>query len=478
MPSEPPSPASPPARPAVTGAARRALGLKTASGERRRRLTHRLVPALAILAVAAFVLGIMSGAGRSEAEQVGEDFAAAWQRGNYAAMHSMLTPAAQRRTSAAAFAAAYATAAATATVSSYVPGEVESDGDRARIPMRAVTKAFGTVGGTAELRVVDGKIDWRPELVFPGLRPGEELTRDTKAPERARILDRRGHKIVSGPADARAAVPGAASSIAGSLEAPDTDAERAALYARGFPPDTPVGTSGLERALENEVQGVPGGELRAGSRTLASTEPQRAPGVRSTIDLDLQSAAVTALAGRFGGIAAIAPRSGKVRALAGIAFSAPQPPGSVFKIITATAALEQKVAKLTTQYPVETHAVIDGVTLENASGESCGGTLIQSFAHSCNSVFAPLGVKLGASRLVDAAQRFGFNEPPKIAGAAPSSIPPASEIDSPLAVRSTAIGQGQGLATPLEMALAARTIADKGLPYEPTLLEGSRPAQA
>ncbi|MEA2451175.1 MAG: penicillin-binding protein, partial [Thermoleophilaceae bacterium] len=169
--------------------------------------------------------------------------------------------------------------------------------------------------------------------------------------------------------------------------------------------------------------------------------------------------------------------SGKVRALAGIAFSAPQPPGSVFKIVTATAALEQKVAKPTTQYPVATHAVIDGVTLENASGESCGGTLVQSFAHSCNSVFAPLGVKLGAGRLVDAAERFGFNEPPKLAGAAPSTIPPASEIDSPLAVGSTAIGQGKVLATPLQMALTASAIANGGVRHEPTLLEGSEPSK-
>ena len=40
--------------------------------------------------------------------------------------------------------------------------------------------------------------------------------------------------------------------------------------------------------------------------------------------------------------------------------------------------------------------MIDGVDLENANGESCGGTFAESFAHSCNSVFAPLGVKVGA----------------------------------------------------------------------------------
>jgi cell division protein FtsI/penicillin-binding protein 2 len=80
-------------------------------------------------------------------------------------------------------------------------------------------------------------------------------------------------------------------------------------------------------------------------------------------------------------------------------------------------------------------------------------------------------VRLGARRLVDAAERFGFNEPPRIRGAKPSTIPPAREIDTPLAVGSTAIGQGKVLATPLEMAIVASTIANGGVRREPTLLE-------
>ena len=80
--------------------------------------------------------------------------------------------------------------------------------------------------------------------------------------------------------------------------------------------------------------------------------------------------------------------------------------------------------------------------LENANGEYCGGTLAHAFAVSCNSVFAPLGAKLGATRLVAIAERFGFNQAPDIAGAATSSIPPPPEIGDDLAVGSSAIGQG------------------------------------
>jgi cell division protein FtsI/penicillin-binding protein 2 len=127
--------------------------------------------------------------------------------------------------------------------------------------------------------------------------------------------------------------------------------------------------------------------------------------------------------------------------------------------------------KPSTPFPVETKAVIDGVDLQNANGESCGGSFTDSFAHSCNSVFAPLGVRLGAGRLGAAAERFGFNETPSLAGAAESTLPPAAEIDSPLAVGSSAIGQGKVLATPLEMAVVADTIASGGVRHKPTLLE-------
>jgi peptidoglycan glycosyltransferase len=118
--------------------------------------------------------------------------------------------------------------------------------------------------------------------------------------------------------------------------------------------------------------------------------------------------------------------------------------------------------------------VIDGVDLENANGESCGGTFAQSFAHSCNSVFAPLGVRIGARKLVSQAERFGWNETPTMAGALPSTIPRAEEISFPLAVGSTAIGQGKVLATPLQMASVAQAIAAGGVRTRPTIFPDER----
>jgi cell division protein FtsI/penicillin-binding protein 2 len=419
------------------------------------------------LALVALVMGIVVGSRPSDNERAARQFTEAWERGDYGAMHALLTPAAQKRTPRAVFERSYRQAAAAATTAQIRAG----DGGE-RVPVTVVTRAFGTIERELELPMTDGRVDWRPHLVFPGMPEGATLTRRTAMPPRAKIVARDGRPIVSGVGPGRVAAPGPASSIAGEMGLPKTQAERDAAYARGLPVGTPVGLSGLERALEREVTGTPGGTLSAGRETLASTRPRAAQTVRSTIDLDVQAAAVQALAGRFGGIAALDARTAEVRALAGVAFSAPQPPGSTFKIITASAGLEAGLVKPSTRFPVSTKAVIDGVDLENANGESCGGTFVDSFAESCNSVFAPLGVKLGAQRLVGAAERFGFNRPPAIAGAAMSSLPPAAAIDSPLAVGSTAIGQGKVLATPLQMALIAHTIATGGVQRVPTLLQG------
>jgi cell division protein FtsI/penicillin-binding protein 2 len=136
--------------------------------------------------------------------------------------------------------------------------------------------------------------------------------------------------------------------------------------------------------------------------------------------------------------------------------------------------LEAGIASPSTPFPVQTAATLSGVKLENANGESCGGTLAQSFAQSCNSVFAPLGAKLGAKRLVDVATRFGWNEDPGIAGASTPSIPAAAAIGDDLAVGSSAIGQGRVQSTALQMALVAATIADRGRRPRPTLLFGER----
>jgi transpeptidase family protein/penicillin-binding protein len=444
---------------------------------RRRRFAALSIVAAALLSLGA---GMFFGARHQSAGQkAARAFTLAWERRDYGAMYEKLTDGARVRVKPAEFVKAYEEANDTATTLRMVAGHPHDEGNGLiRVPMTVTTRIFGTVREPIVLHTKDGKIAWSSNLVFPGVPRGAKLKRTTVAPKRAKIEARDGRTIVSGPAGARVYPNGSvAQSIAGTVGPPTTPADRQRVFARGFPAGTPVGLSGLERAFENRVAGEPGGRLTADGRVLADVAPRPAKAVRSTIDLKVQAAAVAALAGRFGGVAALDARTGEVRALAGVAFSAPQPPGSTFKLVTATAALEAHAAKLSSQFPVEQKAVIDGVDLQNANGEFCGGTLVQSFAKSCNSVFAPLGVKVGADKLVRAAERYGFNEQPSIAGAMPSTIPSAGSIGSQLALGSSAIGQGQVLATPLEMASIVQTIASRGIRHRPTLVPDHPPGK-
>ena len=449
-----------------------------AAARRSRRRLTRSLPALGALALLSLGAGLVVGGltAQSEAERAARDFGRAWARGDLDAMYGMLSEDARARFDRRAFASTYARARTLATATGLRVGDPgdESDG-KVALPVAVPTRVFGVVRGAVRLKVSEKAVDWSPRMVFPGLRDGESLSRRTTAPERAPITSVDDKTLAEGPAGARTSPLGPlAASVAGTVGPPDERAERDRLFARGFPGGTPVGLSGLERIFEKEVAGRPGGVLLAGSRPLARSEPRAGARVQSTIDTRLQDAAVTALAGRFGGIAALDPRSGAVRALAGVAFSAPQPPGSTFKIVTTTAALEAGLVKLTDRFPVQSNALIDGVELENANGELCGGTFEEAFAHSCNSVFGPLGVKVGAKRLVQAAERFGWNEPTTLPGARPSTLPGSGQIVTPLEVGSTAIGQFRVLATPLQLASVAQTVANDGVRVVPTVKVGDR----
>jgi cell division protein FtsI/penicillin-binding protein 2 len=339
------------------------------------------------------------------------------------------------------------------------------------------TALFGVLRATLGVPLIgsgsSARVRFSPRLVFPGLEPGESLSRNVTLAPRAPIFARDGTPLAQGPARS-SPIPDVASHISGAL-GPIPPAQAATFAAAGYPPDARVGLSGLERVFERRLAGTPGGTLLAGSRTLARTAPTTGLPVTTTIDLAIERATVAAMAGRYAGIAVMNPRNGELLALAGVAFSALQPPGSTMKIITATGALEAGIVKLSDQFPVLTGYPLEGFTIQNANGESCGGTFIQAFANSCNSVFAPLGAKLGAARFVNVAERFGFNEQPSIPGAAMSTIPKANEIGDALAVGSSAIGQDRVQATALEMTETAATIAMGGRRPLPTLLLHQKP---
>jgi len=447
------------------------------AGARRGNARFRRAAPVAAIALVAFGVGTFVGA-RHEApgQRVAAQFTEAWQRGDVRAMFAQ-TDVAANNGSLQKFTDQLRGAERTATATAFrfrTPGQVR-DGV-VSVPATVTTRIFGTVRAPLLLPLVgDGdatRVHVTPSMLFPGLRPGEDVSRRTSLPPRASILARDTTPLAEGPG--RTSPIGAlAASIVGSL-GPIPPTRAAQLRAIGVPSDAQVGISGLELALDDALRGQPGGQLLAGRRVLASRSPEEGRAARTSLSPAIQQAAVTALGGRLGGVVAMRPGTGEILAAAGIPFSGLQPPGSTMKIITLSGSLEAGIATPSSSYPYATGTVLSGVKLSNANGESCGGTLVQAFAISCNSVFAPLGAKLGARRFVDVAQRFGFNQDLGIQGAATPTIPAAGEIGDDLAVGASAIGQARVQSTALGMTLVAATIAEHGRRPLPTLVLGQR----
>lgn len=434
-------------------------------------------------ALAAFVAGVIAGGGSSDLDPA-RRFVAAWEQGDFEAMHAELSTAASKAYPIEEFTSDYELAQRTATIDAIAAGDVENGRDAAGasaavVPLTLRTHAFGQLDGKLVLPLGGGGIEWNPTLVFPGLAEGDRLVRRTRVPTRAPILARDGTPLAEGPVTARSSPLGsAAQAVAGAVGAADPARARE-LEALGYPAGSLTGTSGLELAFNDRLGGRPGGELRvegpSGTKILASSQPVPGKPVHTTIDPAIQQAAVADLGATYGGAAVLDARTGEVRGVAGIAFSAPQPPGSTFKLITTTAALDAGVVKTTDQFAYQSGAIVDGREIANANDEVCGGSFVQAFAESCNSVFVPLGPKVGSDRLVSTAERYGFNSAPSLyaedalhsVNLFASTLPRSIQTDLDLGV--TAIGQGKVLATPLEMASVAQTIANGGV-REPTAM--------
>ncbi len=428
-------------------------------------------PVAVIALIAVGVVLVMRAASARSERHVVTNYVQAWSAGDYSRMYSMLDPASRQTITETRFAADYRRDAMTATVRRLTAEHVGSRrGEFVPVQMLVTTRLFGELRETLEVPLTGSgsgaTVHFTSSLLFPGLHGQERLSRHMALPPRATVFAADGTPLAEGP-DRTSPIPDVALQIAGVL-GPIPAADAAMYAADGYPAGTHVGTDGLERVFQTQLAGTPGGVLLAGKRVLVRTTPKPGHDVTSTIVPSLERAAVAALGNSYAGIVAMDPRTGALLALAGIAFSAAQPPGSTMKIITATGALTAGIVKLTDVFPISTEATLDGYTLHNASGEACGGTFLNAFAVSCNSVFAPLGARLGGHRLLAMADRFGFNQTPTIPGAAESTIPPAS-LGSDLEVGSSAIGQGEVLATPLEMTDVGATIAMGGRRPLPTL---------
>jgi peptidoglycan glycosyltransferase len=162
------------------------------------------------------------------------------------------------------------------------------------------------------------------------------------------------------------------------------------------------------------------------------------------------------------------------------------PPGSTFKLITASAALENGFGPESLwPNPSELDLPLTDATIQNFGGVTCSGgsqiTMADALRQSCNVVFGEIGLELGAERLAEQARRYGFTAEPGD-DLVPFDIPwtsgvfPAPETfeGRDPAVAISAIGQQDVAANPLQMALVAGAIANGGVEMQPRLVTEAR----
>ncbi len=151
------------------------------------------------------------------------------------------------------------------------------------------------------------------------------------------------------------------------------------------------------------------------------------------------------------------------------------PPGSTFKVITTAAALQSGITEEERLTALPSIPLPDSTAaLENYGGAPCGSgqtaTLQEAFARSCNTAFVQLGLRIGADSLRNAAVSFGLDSPqnPIPLQVSESTLGPISDR---AALAMSAIGQRDVAMTPLQNAVVAATIANKGVTMQPYLVD-------
>jgi penicillin-binding protein A len=162
------------------------------------------------------------------------------------------------------------------------------------------------------------------------------------------------------------------------------------------------------------------------------------------------------------------------------------PPGSIFKTVTAAAALDNGVYKPYSTFDDPGYCTEYGQRVSNAlnpegSAEAFGRVnMQQAYEHSINAVFCNIGMKLGAKKIIDQAKKFGFYSSPPIE--LPSgTVSPSGEFNRATHSFFTdagkmdpgrlAFGQDRMLVTPLQMALVASAVANHGTIMQPRLVD-------
>ncbi|WP_435201565.1 peptidoglycan D,D-transpeptidase FtsI family protein [Janibacter sp. GS2] len=243
--------------------------------------------------------------------------------------------------------------------------------------------------------------------------------------------------------------------------------------------------------------------------TIAGREPKGAS-LELTIDPKVQKAAEEALGDQRGSVVALDPRTGEIRAMVSHPNYDPTPlvshdpatekkawdelnadparplvnraiggnlypPGSVFKIVTAAAAIEEGDFDEDSTLPGP--AVLDlpqtTAGLPNSDRQPCGPndevTLAVAMQNSCNTAFGWLGMELGGDTIREQSSKFGFGDDLAIPmSVEPSSVP--TDLNPPQEAQ-VGVGQYDVRVTPLQVAMVSAAVANDGVVMRPHLIQ-------
>ena len=276
------------------------------------------------------------------------------------------------------------------------------------------------------------------------------------------------------------------------------------------------GTAGLERAYDAELTGIKAPDPMDQLLSKFMTDRYRPQNLTLSLSLDLQKEAVRLLGDDRGAVVMLDPRSGEVLAMASTptydasaiadpdtarkAFAAVSAdpakplldravqgryvPGSVFKIVTSIAALGSGAISTATRYARQPPAEKDGLLVSgfrirdghHPFTASRALAYREAIEVSCNIYFALAGLDTGGDGLTSWAAKLGFGAP------IPFDVPTATSqvtngggsfgggFADDVELANAAYGQGETLATPLQMALVAATVANRGTLMRPHLV--------
>lgn len=270
------------------------------------------------------------------------------------------------------------------------------------------------------------------------------------------------------------------------------------------------GTDRIERTYDDQLLGDSGVLTMQDIEDRLFDSGEQGEDVRLTIHSELQRIAQQALGNQRGAVVALDPTTGDIKAmyshpsydpstlashrqkqarayyeslqprsptspLVDIATLRGYPPGSTFKVVTAAAALESGRYEPETTFPDpdSIELPLTDNTLTNFTKRSCTGTgqidLFTALRISCDTTFAKIGLKI-PDEIFGMAEALGFNQTiPLDVRTEPSQFPNIPDDSAPLRAYA-GIGQGDVVATPLQMALVAAAVANRGELPQPRLV--------